>query len=138
MTTLVRDFDVLAKSIAGSRAQEIADILYEGCLALEAHFVAFGAAVDITLGVERDCSAFRIVVAWRRGLGPAAEPWDRVFNFTLSRIREIQRIMIGGVGLQIGERMWIELTQFDKLVVDEHRATLPPHPAVPPVTGRVA
>lgn len=113
MITPVRNFDNLARRVAGARAEEMARDLYEACVALEAQFHALGAEVDITIGVEPDPKQeFRLVVAYSRRTGDTVEPWDRVFNFTPSRVREIQRTMIGDVGLQIAERMWIELTQF--------------------------
>jgi hypothetical protein len=114
MTTLVSNFQIRARRIGGPLAEQIAAELHEAGLALEAMFTQWGIPVEITIGTEPDKPWFRIVVAWVRGIGTTAEPWDRVFTLTLSQMLELHRTMSGDVGLQLAERLWLELMQFDR------------------------
>lgn len=112
-TAITPRMEIGARRIAGDLAERIVGELQEAAAALEAQFHRFGADVEITIGTEPDKPLFRIVVGWTRGVGPAGEPWDQVFNFSLSTMLQLHRTMAGDVGLQVAERMWNELAQFE-------------------------
>lgn len=108
-----------AHELAGPMAEAIIADLHDAAASLEANFHAFGSEVVITVHTVPGRPWFKYHVAWMRGIGKSAEPWDKIFTFTLDTMLELRRTLVVDAGIQLGERMFNEIFQFDRRVLND-------------------
>jgi hypothetical protein len=112
MPVLLTLTELEAKRVAGDMTREILRELDRAAETVRLHFHRFGCEPTITCSIDKPRPWFRFEIGWARGIAQD-EHWDHVFTITLESILQIRRTMAGDYGLQIAERMWNELVQFE-------------------------